>query len=120
MCTVQKFVKSQLHSKQYTLKLTEIYPVAPTITECDFQDSDSSDSDYPSEEEDNNASVSAPVHDPSNAPVDDDDTSPSHLCDTNSDFNVQPSRCHSQPAWMSSGEYDVSTEDLQEDDDQEE
>ena len=32
-CTVQKFVKSQLRSKQYQLKLTEVYPVPPDSIE---------------------------------------------------------------------------------------
>ena len=32
-CTVQKFVKSQLRSKQYQLKLTEVYPVSPELIE---------------------------------------------------------------------------------------
>ena len=32
-CTVQKFVKSQLRSKQYHLKLTEVYPVSPELIE---------------------------------------------------------------------------------------
>ena len=28
-CTVQKFAKSQLRSKKYPLKLTEVYPIFP-------------------------------------------------------------------------------------------
>ena len=32
-CTVQKFVKSQLRSKKYQLKLTEVYPVSPDLIE---------------------------------------------------------------------------------------
>ena len=32
-CVVQKFVKSQLRSKRYPLKLTEVYPVSPDLIE---------------------------------------------------------------------------------------
>ena len=32
-CVVQKFIKSQLRSKPYPLKLTEVYPVAPDLIE---------------------------------------------------------------------------------------
>ena len=32
-CTVQKFVKSQLRSQRYQLKLTEVYPVSPEVIE---------------------------------------------------------------------------------------
>ena len=32
-CTVQKFIKSQLRSKRYQLKLTEVYPVSPELIE---------------------------------------------------------------------------------------
>ena len=30
-CTLQKFVKSQLRTKRYELKLTEVYPVSPDL-----------------------------------------------------------------------------------------
>ena len=32
-CTVQKFIKSQLRSQKYQLKLTEVYPVCPEVIE---------------------------------------------------------------------------------------
>ena len=52
VCTLQRLIKSQLRSKQYQLKLTEIIPVVPTTLNRDDHDSnvnchsEDSDSEY--------------------------------------------------------------------------
>ena len=52
-CTVQKFVKSQLRSKRYQLKLTEVYPVSPELIELPGPIRDLDDCDQLEQEMDN-------------------------------------------------------------------
>ncbi len=99
-CTVEKLVKSQLRSKRYILKLTEVYPVVPTVIESSpiADSATSSDSEFEEdpfnllqgqnsqdEQTGSQASISTPV------PV----APPSR----------RPTRSRRKPRWMTSGDY---------------
>ena len=81
-CVVQKFVKSQLRSKRYHLKLTEVYPVVPdsiiipgNIRGCDDTVDDSEDSTSVDVSHQLGDPLRNPVSDPCHEVVDVDNSS---------------------------------------------
>ena len=94
-CILQKLVKSQLRSKSYDLKLTEITPVVNELPDTDplpNQMSEDSDSDIELDYQPDETVITAA---PANLPR-------------------RSTRNRTQPSWMRSGEYELESEENEE------
>ena len=94
-CVLQKLVKSQLRSKRYDLKLTEITPVVNELPDTDplpDQPSNDSDSDVEFDYQPDEKVITADLPTPPRRSI----------------------RNRTQPPWMRSGEYELENEENEE------